>query len=141
MRLKKYLLAGFIIFGALFSQASNADWVLYEAMTKSGMTTYYLPDSIREVDGYKTVMILKNFDETKIVKYDGGQYVYESVINRQVIDCKKNRYATASVDMYKEKFAKGSLESVVQKKLRWNPVKPGSIQEKLTEEVCKEVSV
>ena len=141
MRLKKYLLAGLSIFGALFSQASNADWVLYEAMTKSGMTTYYLPDSIREVDGYKTVMILKNFDETKIVKYDGGQYVYESVINRQVIDCKKNQYATASVDMYKEKFAKGSLESVVQKKLRWNPVKPGSIQEKLTEEVCKEVSV
>ena len=137
----KYSKLTFSVFMLLFSQACLADWVLYEAMTKSGMTTYYLPDSIREVDGYKTVMILKNFDQTKVVKYDGGQYVYESVINRQVIDCKKNQYATASVDMYREQFAKGSLESVIQKKLRWNPVKPGSIQEKLTEEVCKEVKV
>jgi hypothetical protein len=124
---------------AAYSPISSAEWILYGPTTKSGMTTYYSSESVKSVEGYETVTVLKNFSTTQTVKYDGGAYIYKSIINRQVINCDKNEYATASVDMYRGLDGAGDVSSVYMKKPDWQPVKKGSIQEALTEQICKKI--
>ena len=120
-----------------YSTPVYAEWLLYGPTTKSGMTTYYSSESVKSVEEYETVMVLKNFSGTQTVQYDGGAYIYKSIINRQIIDCKNKRYATASVDMYAQLDGLGNKSSVYMKRLEWNPIKNNSIQEALTEQVCK----
>ena len=131
-------LAGLLVL-AIHPLDVYAEWVLYGPTTKSGMTTYYATGSVKSVDGYETVIVLKNFSTTQTVKYDGGEYVYRSIINRQVIDCANNKYATASVDMFRGLDGLGEVSSVYMKEPDWNLVKDGSIQEALTEQACKKI--
>jgi len=69
-----------------YSPISFAEWILYSPETKSGITSFYEVNSLKSVDGYETVAILKNFSKTQVVKYHGGKYIYRSKISRQIID-------------------------------------------------------
>lgn len=123
----------------VYSPISFAEWILYSPETKSGITSFYESNSLKSVDGYETVMILKNFSKTQIVKFDGDKYIYKSKVSRQVIDCANNRYATASVDMYTQSNGLGEVTPVYMKKLDWNPVRVDSVQEALIEKACKKI--
>ena len=74
-----------------YSPISFAEWILYSPETKSGITSFYESKSLKSIDGYEAVVILKNFSKTQVVKYAGGQYVYMSKVTRQLIDCANNR--------------------------------------------------
>ena len=135
---KFFALVGMVLL-IVYSPFSFAEWILYSPETKSGITSFYESNSLKSVDGYEAVVILKNFSKTQVVKYDGGKYIYKSKVTRQIIDCANNRYATASIDMYPKLYGLGKASPVFMKGLDWNPVKVDSVQEALIEKACKKV--
>ncbi len=127
----------FILLVILSTGFVYAEWIPYANNTDRTMVLFYQNLSLGKKDEYTTVLIRKNFKIAKEVIFEDKKIIYKSVINKQLIDCDKNRYATTEIVMYEKWDAEGEkLYTAIMNKLSWNNVKKNSVQEGLMEKVC-----
>jgi len=127
----------FILLAVLSTNFAYAEWIPYANNSDKTMILSYQNLSLGKKDEYTTVLIRKNFKTAKEVILEDKRIIYKSVINKQLIDCDKNRYATTEIIMYEKWDAEGEkLYTTIMNKLNWNNVKNNSVQEGLMEKVC-----
>ena len=134
--LKRGILLAVLMAFTVYPSIVCAEWTLYASSDESGADLYYLPESVNPVNDYYFVETLSNYRETQVDKYDGGQMVYKSEVNKQYIDCRAEKYANLSWDMYPEWNAQGEVDHVRTGDLSWKSVKRNSVQEELLKKVC-----
>jgi hypothetical protein len=121
----------------LFTNFAYAEWIPYANNTDRAMILYYQNLSLSKKNEYTRVLIRKNFKTAKEVILEDKKIIYKSVINTQLIDCDKNRYATTEVVMYEKWDAAGEkLYTTLMNNLSWNNVRKNSVQEGLMQKVC-----
>ena len=124
-----------------FPLIANAEWIQYAKSTKSSFEIYYSSASIKTDGWYKTVTILKNFNEPQEFTAEKPFFKFLSSVETQSIDCEKKVYRGTRTEKWSELWGKGKLgksyDYVGAKKQAWSePIKITQIEGVLMEKVC-----
>jgi hypothetical protein len=127
----------FLLLTVIFVSSARAEWVEYAKNSDRSMVLHYQNLSVGKKGELTIVNIRKNFKTEKSVTLENKKIVYKSVIDKQLIDCGKNRYRNTEVIFYEESNAKGKeLYKSIIDKVKWHEVKSNSVQEELMTKVC-----
>lgn len=122
----------FLALTLLLSSSAYANWQPYYRSSET--EDLFDPNLVSRDAGLVRVWTLTNFSKV-MTTLEGADYYSETMLT--AVDCIKRASGAERVTRYAGKNAQGSEVSVMETRLRWVPIKPGSQDEALLMAVCR----